>query len=347
MPRYKKVVVGTDGSENAARALAAAAAFAQANRAQVVVAHASANDEDAALVCKDATERITATGLKATAIFEPGVPGDVLCEVASREDADLVVVGSRGLSRAQRMLIGSVSFRVAHHSPADVLIVRNEHAPDAETPYRRVLIATDGSATADRCARKGYDVASRLGADMLMVFVGHRATGEAVLADTKRAFDEEARARKIEPLPIELRITQGEPADKIIEIAEAEGVDLIVVGNKGITSSARFLLGSVPHRVIQYAPCDVLVARTTTQVLTELEPGEGGVVKVGERKLAVYRAPDGEIVALSSKCTHLGCQVAWNATETCWDCPCHGSRFAPTGEVINGPATTPLARTDL
>ena len=49
-----------------------------------------------------------------------------------------------------------------------------------------------------------------------------------------------------------------------------------------------------------------------------------------------------ELSALSPVCTHLGCLVHWNNSETSWDCPCHGSRFNPDGRVLNGPAVAAL-----
>ena len=61
----------------------------------------------------------------------------------------------------------------------------------------------------------------------------------------------------------------------------------------------------------------------------------------GER-LAVYRNHAGALTALSPVCTHLGCLVNWNTAEKSWDCPCHGSRFDPTGRVLNGPAIAAL-----
>jgi glycine/D-amino acid oxidase-like deaminating enzyme/nitrite reductase/ring-hydroxylating ferredoxin subunit len=77
-----------------------------------------------------------------------------------------------------------------------------------------------------------------------------------------------------------------------------------------------------------------------------LKPGEGGVIRSGTRKVAACRTRDGKLHLRSAVCTHLGCHVHWNSTEQCWDCPCHGSHFAPDGEVLNGPALTPLEKVE-
>jgi glycine/D-amino acid oxidase-like deaminating enzyme len=76
----------------------------------------------------------------------------------------------------------------------------------------------------------------------------------------------------------------------------------------------------------------------------ELAPGEGGIVSHDGRKVAGYRDEGGRLHAISTRCTHLGCQVHFNAAEATWDCPCHGSRFTVDGEILNGPATAPLER---
>lgn len=74
----------------------------------------------------------------------------------------------------------------------------------------------------------------------------------------------------------------------------------------------------------------------------DLEPGQGGILREGLGLVAVCRDTDGTIHRLSANCTHAGCVVHWNTTERCWDCPCHGSHFAPDGQVLNGPAVKPL-----
>jgi Rieske Fe-S protein len=66
------------------------------------------------------------------------------------------------------------------------------------------------------------------------------------------------------------------------------------------------------------------------------------VIQRGLAKVAVYRDEAGVLHERSAVCTHLGCIVRWNSEESSWDCPCHGSRFAPTGEVLSGPAPSGL-----
>lgn len=81
--------------------------------------------------------------------------------------------------------------------------------------------------------------------------------------------------------------------------------------------------------------------------IEDLAPGEGDIVRHDGKRVAGFRDDDGELVAVSTRCTHLGCQVNWNPAERSWDCPCHGSRFAPTGEVLHGPAVHGLERKPL
>ncbi len=76
----------------------------------------------------------------------------------------------------------------------------------------------------------------------------------------------------------------------------------------------------------------------------EVPKGEGRVIRKGFRKEAIYRDERGGLHSMSAVCPHLGCIVGWNGTEKTWDCPCHGSRFSATGEVLNGPANAPLER---
>jgi len=77
--------------------------------------------------------------------------------------------------------------------------------------------------------------------------------------------------------------------------------------------------------------------------LGRLKSGEGGILRSGLRKVAACRDLSGQLHLRSAACPHAGCVVAWNSLEQCWDCPCHGSQFAPDGSVLNGPSFGPLA----
>jgi glycine/D-amino acid oxidase-like deaminating enzyme/nitrite reductase/ring-hydroxylating ferredoxin subunit len=71
--------------------------------------------------------------------------------------------------------------------------------------------------------------------------------------------------------------------------------------------------------------------------------GEGKILNLDGKRTAVYCDEDGKVTRLSPACTHMGCIVHWNRAERTWDCPCHGSRFHPTGEVLAGPAEESLS----
>jgi glycine/D-amino acid oxidase-like deaminating enzyme/nitrite reductase/ring-hydroxylating ferredoxin subunit len=74
----------------------------------------------------------------------------------------------------------------------------------------------------------------------------------------------------------------------------------------------------------------------------ELAPGDAAILKIDGDNVAAFKDEQGKVHAVSAVCTHMGCIVGWNETDRTWDCPCHGSRFELSGEVIHGPATQPL-----
>jgi Rieske Fe-S protein len=75
----------------------------------------------------------------------------------------------------------------------------------------------------------------------------------------------------------------------------------------------------------------------------EVPIGTGRIVRINGERVAVYRDAHDHVSCHSAICSHMGCVVRWNAAERTWDCPCHGSRFTPTGRVIAGPAENPLS----
>jgi len=147
--------------------------------------------------------------------------------------------------------------------------------------FTSIVVGTDGSETAHTAVQRAIDLAAGLGARLQIVSAyepvsDQRLRGEQVNvpADLQwminphddvmallEAAHNEARAAGVEQ--VETFARQGDAADAIVDIAEEQRSDLIVVGNKGMTGAKRFLLGSVPNKVSHHAPCSVLIVRTT------------------------------------------------------------------------------------
>src|ERR671918_223705 len=339
---YKTIVVGTDGSPTATVAVEVAQKLAKRLRGRLVLvgaldAYGIARQPLQTALLRAADE---ARGKKvdATAELIEGTPGESILAAARKHDADLIVVGNRGMGQATRFRLGSVPDWIAHDAPCDLLIVDTtgragprEPAP----PYMRILAGTDGSGTATEAVRKAYTLASVYAGSVTLVHVGDPIVGAIKL--------EEVASTRPEDVEVVKRAVQGDPAQRICELAESEDVQLVVVGNKGMAGVRRFL-GSVPNKVAHEVPSDVLIVKTVDRSADDLVPGHGGLVNVAGRQLAVFRDDDGRIYELSPRCTHMGCTVDWNDPAQTWDCPCHGSRFTFDGSVVHGPAKEPLER---
>ena len=145
--------------------------------------------------------------------------------------------------------------------------------------YGSIVVGTDGSETAGEAVRQAIALALATGATLEIVsayepapqtlvregarrvpidpqwMLNQREDVEATLA----AAAEQARAAGV---PCAVHSRQGDPADAILDVAEEQSADLIVIGNKGMTGAKRFLLGSVPNKISHHAPCSVLIIRT-------------------------------------------------------------------------------------
>ena len=146
--------------------------------------------------------------------------------------------------------------------------------------FSSIVVGTDGSSTAQEAVRQAAELAKRLDALMYIVsayepvsegrlreerqqvpedmswMVNEREDVNATLRDAEEQLKEQGVA-------VETFARQGDPADAILDVAEEQNADLIVVGNKGMSGAKRFLLGSVPNKVSHHAPCSVMIIRTT------------------------------------------------------------------------------------
>jgi nucleotide-binding universal stress UspA family protein len=147
--------------------------------------------------------------------------------------------------------------------------------------FGSIVVGTDGSDTAKTAVRYAIDLARELGARLQIVsayepvsdqrlrnekvevpkdlqwMINPREDVLSLLEDAQQ----EAHATGIEL--VETFARQGDAADAILDVAEEQRSDLIVVGNRGMTGAKRFLLGSVPNKISHHAPCSVLIVRTT------------------------------------------------------------------------------------
>jgi nucleotide-binding universal stress UspA family protein len=146
--------------------------------------------------------------------------------------------------------------------------------------FTRIVVGTDGSETAAEAVGQAVDLAKLSGAQLSIVSAyepvsKRRLEGEqqGVPADVQYeigpredvnlVLDAAAAAAKREGVEVQTHPVEGDPADAILNVAEQTNADLIVVGNKGMTGTRRFLLGSVPNNVSHHAPCSVIIVRTT------------------------------------------------------------------------------------
>jgi Rieske Fe-S protein len=117
--------------------------------------------------------------------------------------------------------------------------------------------------------------------------------------------------------------------------------DRVPLGRPALAEFASGQAGAARNMAEHLGPSEV-------SSLDEIVPGSGAVMRHHSlKKLAVFKDENGQVSACSAVCTHAGCIVHWNPMERCWDCPCHGSQFAPDGRVLCGPAVRALSNAPL
>lgn len=119
-----------------------------------------------------------------------------------------------------------------------------------------------------------------------------------------------------------------------LELFDATRIDVLASARKVIEENANVAKRFVGDRL----------RSLNAPPIEDLAPGEGGIVRDGDQRVAAYRDESGNMFACSPICTHMGCYLQWNPAEKSWDCPCHGSRFDYRGEVLQGPAVNDLER---
>jgi nucleotide-binding universal stress UspA family protein len=147
--------------------------------------------------------------------------------------------------------------------------------------FSSIVVGTDGSDTAAKAVEHAIVLALALGSSLEIVSAYEPASNQRVPGQQTQAphdlqwelsprsdvlallADAQTVAAEAGVGQVETHARQGDAADAILDVAEEQAADLIVIGNKGLTGARRFLLGSVPNKVSHHAPCSVLIVRTS------------------------------------------------------------------------------------
>ncbi|MGD1950831.1 MAG: universal stress protein [Leptolyngbyaceae cyanobacterium] len=238
------------------------------------------------------------TGVNTSGVLLYGNPGAQLCEIAQTWNADLVVVGSRGLSGISELLIGSVSNYVLHHAPCSVLVIHGEKEPSDDNKHKasdrnrpkRILVAMDKSETAQRAMENAIALAKLHRAEIRLVhvidddepgmpqklifsdsqyilqhsellFAEYKQEWNHFINDWWQWLQQCVNQVEAEGLNAICDIMQGRIGHRLCAVAKDWPADLIVIGCRGFSGLQELLVGSVSYYVSHRALCPVLVTR--------------------------------------------------------------------------------------
>jgi nucleotide-binding universal stress UspA family protein len=289
----RRVLVGTDFSETSEGALRWGVDLARAHDGEVKMLHAlrlpslatpyvPVPPEIDIELERKAVDRLAAiegelrnAGSNISTEVRHDDPASALRDAATEWNADLLVIGTRGQSRLEHLLLGSVAERVISMSPVPVLSVHPEDY-DRHRPLRKILVPTDFSDEARRSAEVALDlIGARVKGELILVHAYHIPVEYSAYGSlpTNWNFIEDASKASKNELDIwagELsssgwkvttEVDEGPAASVIERVARDREVDLIAMGTHGRGALRELVLGSVAKRVIHSAPCPVLTVR--------------------------------------------------------------------------------------
>ncbi len=227
--------------------------------------------------------RLAGQGLRVKTLIARGAPAAQILRTADRQQSDLIVMGSHGLTGLPLFLLGSVSEKILSHAACSVLLVRRPRR-GRHDPRRglRVVVAMDGSPEAPNALEfvEGLHLPPSSRLTLVHVFPtqtyraawlamkGHVDVRQAVrraLLERKRQMERRLQQwqHRLETRGItaEVSFAEGHPAEEIVKVAKRQRAQLIVMSCRGLAGVTRFLIGSVSHQVARHAPCSVLVVR--------------------------------------------------------------------------------------
>ncbi|MHC3439664.1 universal stress protein [Natrialbaceae archaeon A-gly3] len=291
---YDTILVPVDGSPGSEGAIANALAFARETDATVhalsvieTLEELEEFDPDQRVAVRRASEKRAeeATGEVAAAADEVGVevvrnvregrPDRTILEYAEEVGADLIVMGTRGLTAAQSIRLGSTTERVIARAEVPVLSVRlsDPEGPPAVTDVSidRVLLPTDGSGAAERAADRALEFAESVGATVHVVYVLDRSiydledAPKSIIGMLREGGQSAIEAVALEAedrgLSVTTDLLRGVPEMEVLEYAEGVDADLIAMGTRGRGGGSDRVLGSTTSRVVRRSERPVLTTK--------------------------------------------------------------------------------------
>jgi nucleotide-binding universal stress UspA family protein len=280
----ERILLPTDGSKDAVRAAEAASDLAKRCGAELHVVHVwhdvrgFAHDfvkrelrRQGQEILDEQVTRIRASGGEVTkAYLRRGRTSNEVIALSKEIDADLLVVGSRGLGTVRRILMGSQSEEIVHHAQVPVLVLTG--AEDFWSPAR-IIIGEDFSDDARKAGELAAAIGKLYGAEGLLVY-SHPDLPEVPPGEARSAVQNltemrerdksmlEERASELEEIlgrRPEIRISGGYPANVLLEASQEVQPSLVAVGSRGLAGLIRTRLGSVSTKVVTAARGPVLV----------------------------------------------------------------------------------------
>jgi nucleotide-binding universal stress UspA family protein len=214
-------------------------------------------------------------GVKTEALVDQGPPALRILDRAGSLQADLIVMGTHGFSGFERFMLGSVAEKVLRKAACPVLTVPPAAASTARVPYTRLLCPVDFSASSLEALRFAFSLAQESDARLTILHVFDWPADDELLVERfdapafRAAVEAQARER-LEGLVTddvrvwckpETKVGYGKPYRQILTVAEADAVDLIVMGVRGRNPLDLTLFGSTTNHVVRRAPCPVLTLR--------------------------------------------------------------------------------------
>ncbi len=208
-----------------------------------------------------------------------GHPADEIVGLAEEKEADLIVLGARGLSATQRFLLGSVSLKVAKRAPCSVLVTRPHQTDGGTDQPLRIVICHDGSDASSQAVHMmaRFHWGEHVEITVLSVVTAILHPGMAIYQKVGALWEGEKRQAKAslawavehlrESTPkvsSEYRETESVD-DEILKVIEERGADLVVLGHRGLSRLDRFILGSTSENVLRHAPCSVWIVRESSK----------------------------------------------------------------------------------